>query len=454
MDLTDVVQNFKKAIAERNYSGSMHLLDTALHEASILELATKLEEVEQAVPLQTLEFRDHIFYYLNMWDIYFAVQIPSIEVLKLLHENNVVNNSQVFMIDFIRDLLDSENSQFNQYSVDVETISRGQYAILLPSLLERRARELENCKIQYLRGPPSLYCTADLMNTYYGRKIVSATHKVRNFDIVVNAKLFGTIDKSLSSAGLDVTSMLEEIEPDIWEFLLARKKSPRQRQNGPSELIVLNRVKSARSNIFAENYRQQLAALNAITLSKTQRCNDVLTEVVSDENSRLRRRSLRQLGETGDSSTLDFLAGIMKNDGDEAIRTEAARAFSSLTSRSKLSSVQYEIRPVPAKPPLLDLLEINRILNTLVAKGMPTTMIDDTLNAIAIQGGSDAIDILTSLLAKPQTSVRIAVVKASRSLDIDSAASIVRAALDDDSRDVVALAEMELDSRWPDTVWD
>ena len=81
-------------------------------------------------------------------------------------------------------------------------------------------------------------------------------------------------------------------------------------------------------------------------------------------------------------------------------------------------------------------------------------MIDDTLTAIAIQGGSDAIDILTRLLAKPQVSVRIAVIKASRSLDNASAASIVRAALDDESVDVVALAEKELDTRWPDAVWD
>ena len=48
----------------------------------------------------------------------------------------------------------------------------------------------------------------------------------------------------------------------------------------------------------------------------------------------------------------------------------------------------------------------------------------------------------------------MSVVKASRSLDNASAASIVRAALDDDSLDVVALAEKELDTRWPDAVWD
>lgn len=81
-------------------------------------------------------------------------------------------------------------------------------------------------------------------------------------------------------------------------------------------------------------------------------------------------------------------------------------------------------------------------------------MIDDTLAAIAIQGGSDASDILMRLLAKPQVSVRMAVIKASRSLDNASAASIVRAALDDESVDVVALAEKELDTRWPDAVWD
>ena len=81
-------------------------------------------------------------------------------------------------------------------------------------------------------------------------------------------------------------------------------------------------------------------------------------------------------------------------------------------------------------------------------------MIDDTLKALAIQGGPDSVEILTKLLAKPQSSVRSAVIKASRSLDTETAVPIIRAALADEDALIVAMAENELDSRWPDVIWE
>lgn len=452
--MTDLEFNIQKAIAERNYSASTYLLEHALHEGSLLELTKKLEEIEQKASLLTLEFRDHIFNYLGMWDVYFAVQIPSIDVLKILHENNIEKDAQVFMIDFIRGFLDTGDSRFDPFCVDVETTSRGQYAIIVPSVLEQRANEFENCKIQYRQDPTPLYCTADLLKTYYGRKIVSATHNRRTFDIVVGDELFSTIEACLLSAGLDIASMLEEIDYDSWEDFVSTKRRNTQQHSESGELFIVRKVISARSNIYAENFRQQVTAFDAIVLAKTQSCNDVLMVVASDNSHQMRRRVLKHLGETGDSMIMEFLVGVMKNDNDESIRKEAARAYSKLTSSSKFSNIDHTMPPPLTKTPTFDMLKINRILNNLISKGMPNAMIDDTLAAIAIQGGSYAIDILTRLLVKPQASVRMAVIKASRLLDTTSAVSIVRAALDDDSLDVVALAEKELDSRWPDAVWD
>jgi len=452
--LTDLDIDIQKAIAERNYSASAYLFEHALQEGSLLKLTKKLEESNEAASLLTLEIRDHIFHYLGMWDIYFAVQIPSIDVLKILHENNIEKDAQVFMIDHIRGVLDTEDCRFDQFCVDVETISRGQYAILVPSILEQRATEFENCKIQFRKDPTPLYCTADLLKTYYGKKIVSATHNRISFDIVVGAELFSIIENSLLSAGLDIVSMLEEIDYDSWDDFVSTKKRIIHQNSEAGELSVLRRVISARSNIYADNFRQQLTALNAIVLAKTQLCNDILMALVSDDSHQIRRRVLKHLGESGDSAVMEFLAGVMKNDDDESIRNEAARAYSMLISSSQFSNIDHTMPPPSKKTPPLIISEINRILNDLITKGMPSTMIDDTLAAIAIQGGSDAIDILTSLLAKPQVIVRMSVVKASQSLENTDAALIIRAALDDDSLHVVALAEKELDTRWPDAVWD
>ncbi|MHA1613999.1 MAG: hypothetical protein ACTSYJ_04090, partial [Candidatus Thorarchaeota archaeon] len=96
--MTDLELDIQKAIAERNYAASAYLLEHALQEGSLLELIKKLEEINEAASLLTLEFRDHIFHYLGMWDIYFAVQIPTVDVLQILHENNIEQDAPIFMI--------------------------------------------------------------------------------------------------------------------------------------------------------------------------------------------------------------------------------------------------------------------------------------------------------------------------------------------------------------------
>jgi HEAT repeat protein len=166
----------------------------------------------------------------------------------------------------------------------------------------------------------------------------------------------------------------------------------------------------------------------------------------------MRKRALKQLGESGDLTTLDFLDDMMKNDGNMSIRREAARAFSALTSRKAGMGLSSPL-PTP-KPPVVDISKINIILNTLIAKAMPTSMIDETLNSVALQGGSDSAEVLLRLFGRQEEIVRQAIVKATRLLNKQSAALIIREALNDESHEIVILAESEIDTRWPDEVWD
>jgi hypothetical protein len=433
-----------------------------MNKGTILDLVVGLEALEESTSRTTLELRDHIFYFLGMWDIYFAVQIPSLDVLRILDINDVKERAQNFMVHYIRNLLDRKDTKFDQFCVNIESISRGHYAILVPSVLEQRTEELLNCKIQFQSGPPRLYCTADLLETYYGQKIVTATHGHRSFDIVVNKDQYATIRESLASSGLDTDSMLVEIDYDDWEEYVKKRRKPRIHQlsrkdraadfSGSSELALLRRVKSARSNIYSRNFNQQHAALNAIIAAKTQLCNDVLMDVASDSAHKMRKRALKQLGESGDTITQDFLANMMKSDHDVSVRKEAARAYSfhsSIRSGIGLSS------PPPATiPPVVDISKINVMLNTLIARGMPIAMIDETLHSVALQGGSESGEILLQLFGRPQETVRQAIVKATRLLDKESASLIIREALNDDSPKVVRLAENEIDSRWSDEVWE
>ncbi len=460
--MTDIALNFQVAVNERNYASSSQLIDQALREGTIQELVLGLKEIEKAESLLTLERRDHIFYYFGMWDIYFAVQIPSTSVLELLQKHAVGDNARTFMVGFIRDLVDTRDNRFDQFCVNIQTISRGQYAILLPSILEQRTEELLNCQIQFKDETPRLYCTAELLETYYGRKIVTATHGHRSFDIVSNEDQYGTIRESLASTGLDTESMLVKIDSDKWDEYVKERRRPRKHpsmredetsgSDGSSELIVLHRVKSARSNIYSRNFNQQHTALLAMNAAKTQLCNDVLSDIACDPSHSLQNRALKQLGVSGDMESLDLLDDIMKNDGSTSIRTEAARAYSALTSRT--SGLRFA-SPLPVtKPPVVEISKINIILNSLIAKGMPTTMVDETLNSVALQGGSDSVDILLRLMGSPQEVVRQAIVKATRLLDKQNAALIIRVALNDESQDIVGLAETEIDTRWSDGMWD
>lgn len=452
--MTDIAQSFQKAIAERNYIESTNILDQAFREDHLSDLISTIEEIEESASLLTLEIRDHVFYFLGMWDVYFALQMTSPDILRILIENDDVKEPSIFMIDYIRTLLETKDNRFSQFCVNVGTISSGHYAVLVPTILDQRMEELEHCRIQYRDSNPPLYCTADLLDTYYGGKIVSAIHEKRSFDIVVSNEQFAIIQDGLASAGLDTSSMLDRIDFDTWDEFVKAKRKPRIQRGGTGELSVLHRVKSARSNIYSKNFQQQTTALNAIKNSRTQLCNDVLMDIASDPTHQMRRRVLNHLGESGDSNTIEFLAEIMKNDSVESVRKEAARAFSTLASRNQLTSGVHHIPQLPTKLAILDISKINNIINTIIAKGMPTTMIDDTLKALAIQGGPDSVEILTKLLAKPQSSVRSAVIKASRSLDTETAVPIISAALADEDPLIVAMAENELDSRWPDVIWE
>jgi hypothetical protein len=460
--LTDIAISFQVAVNERNYSRSSQLFDQVLKEGMLPQIVSGLREIEEKTTRITLERRDHIFYYLGLWDVYYGIQVPSIDILDLLHQHDVQNNAPQFMTNFIRDLVDKKDNRFDQFCVNIRTISKGHFAVLMPSILEQRTEELLDCKIQFREGPPRLYSTADLLKTYYGQKIVTATHGHRAFDIVVNEEQYGTISESLASTGLDTDSMLEEIDSDEWDEYVKSRRRPRKQEqimdnkvirfDGATELVVLHRVKSARSNIFSSNFNQQHTALIAIVDAKTQLCNDVLSDIARDPSHSLRNRALKQLGESGDLQTLELLDDIMKNDELSSIRREAARAYSTLTSRTAGLGL---ISPLPTtKPPVVDISTINTILNELITKGMPTTMIDETITSVALQGGPESNEILLRLFGRPQEIIRQAIVKATKLLDKESAAKIIREALNDESPDIVSLAEHEIDSRWSDVVWE
>jgi hypothetical protein len=449
--LTGLVDDFRQAVIERNFHSSRHLLERAKRNGQIPLIAKAIEQDYEVSQHHTLEMRDHVTYYLGLWDVYFAVQISSIELLHLIQENGQ-RDAAVFMLNFVKALLEENDPRFDQFYVAVEIISKGPYAVLLPDILTKRSDELENCVIYYRTGDRPLYCTANLLRTYYGRKIVSAILDDSVFNSVVTQNSFTKIEESLTLAGIDVSRMLTPVDPEDWEDTICRVNIIDTSPEESKELGTLHRVFASRTELFLESFRKQAAALETIQNSKTHLCNDVLVIVAADSKHEMQLRALKTLGETGDSATLEFLSKMIRVD-DPAVRNVAARAFSVLSSHSRWSSAGHAFPLVEQQQSLLDISKVNRILNTLLAKKMPTEMIEDTLVAIASQGGKSAMNILIRLLSKPQISVQLAVIKATRSLEKSKAALVIRTALKSDNSELVSFAEREIDNRWPDEVW-
>lgn len=449
--MTKIIDDIQIALEEHNFPVSNHLLNHVLQKNLVSEIMEALERQYNESVHQTLQFRDHILYFLGMWDVYFAIQISSFDLFRELKHLDRREDVVPFMLEFVRNLQERNDLRFDQFSLNVEKISQSHYAVLLPRLLNQRMEELEECKIHHRTGTNPLYCTKNLLETYYGNRIVSAALDNRVFGTVVGEKDFKMIAESLTSAGVDVSAMLVEVDKESWSSIVCEIKETRETDYQSLELRELHRVFAARTEIFLDSFRKQVAALDTITSSKTHICNDILVNIASDSNHPMQRRAIKALGESGDSSILDYLSNLM-NDSDKSVRIEAARAFSFLTSRSKWSAVTHRI-PASSKAPPPDISKINQLLNTIIMRDMPSAIIDDTLIAIAAQSGKNAGEILKALLLKPQANVRMAVVKASRLLDRDIAASIIKSALEDESPEVVQLAEQEINRRWPDDVW-
>ncbi|MFX1483910.1 MAG: HEAT repeat domain-containing protein [Promethearchaeota archaeon] len=469
--MIDAEERLLNAITRVDYSASSQIIDQALKDGRLPDLVREIEAIEGVPNYSSLELRDHVFYYLRMWDIYFAVQIPSRKIIRILDAQGVQRNASVFMVEFIRNLLENRDNRFDQFCANIQTISKGHYAVLIPSILEQRMEELIHCEIQFNSGPPQQYCTAELLRTYYGWKIVNAVHENRYFDIVVDEKQFSMIRDSLEASGINVDAMLVELDSSEWSQHVERRRSRHTSINDDSsssahnsstdhwkspyensrELGILHRVKSARTIIYRNDFHQQTSALSTIIASKTQLCNDILMDIASDPSHPMRNRAIQALGYSGDSIALEFLGNIMKNGAQDSVRNVAIRAYSSLAS--KIAGLGF-VAPPPATTPLVvDIAKINSLLNDMIINNVPSSILEDTLQSVASQAGAGATEILLQLFARPQERIRFALVKATRFLDKPSAAPIIRAALKDESEEVVRLAEDELDTRWPDEVW-
>jgi len=450
--LIDTATKLRKAIEQKNFAASSSILKQVLLSGKASKISEHFKETDIETSHNTLELRDHVLQFLGLWDLYFAIQVSSFNLLSIIQVNGSESDIGIATMNFIRGLVDRNDERLDQSGIDIGRLSKSQYAVILPQILTTRSEELEHCIIQVRDGISPKYCIANLMKTYYGKKIVTAALSEKQLDVAVGKSVFNKISESLSSAGLDVSSMLHIVTEKQWDDLLCKIKESHPSEIKSRELRLLNRVKLARAEIFLNSFRKQVAALDTILSAKTQICNDVLMLIAADRENAMRRRAINALGQSGNSVTMEFLSNLL-NDRDDGTRTEAIRAYSILASESKWSGVQQKPSSPSRKTPLLDIAKINRVLNTLLAKNMPTDIIEDTLTAVASQGGKQACDILGRLLAKHQSQVRMAVVKASRLLELEDAARIIRIALNDEDPAIVSLAEKEIDTRWPDSVW-
>ena len=101
--MKDGAKELHDAILQKNYSASSRLLKQIMQEEDVHSVSSYFEGLSDDGLHQTLELRDHVLYFLGLWELYFAVQIPSLKLLTLFQKRGYLNDFEIHSIDVVRE---------------------------------------------------------------------------------------------------------------------------------------------------------------------------------------------------------------------------------------------------------------------------------------------------------------------------------------------------------------
>ena len=454
---------FVQALDNFDFIESRRIIDDVLRNDKGIDFSLYMKQRAEVQSEKDLRYRDHVFKYFHLEDVYFALRMTSYEILSKLSYVQTSEEGRQDAFDLVITAAKAGDPTVRLNALDVEQIYNTEYAVLLPFVLTHRQEELTSIKIPFslrTRAPRTMrYLIDELVETYYGLKIAVAAQEHQTLEVLVGSTVFAKIEAALTSMGIDLTDLLVEVHDDDWlKFVSDRQRFAYRPGEKSVELDTVRELFLSGQLIDVGNEAATRGVIDLVSNTKTATFNHILKRLASERSSRsnpsIQLRCLELLGERGDESDREFLAGLLLGDSTKRVRDASAKALSMLESR-----IAWRSKPsAPRVEPYINRDPISQDLASIVKELMGNvrksnlSMISDALFSLASVGGQNATSLLTELVSHPEPIIRFNVVRAARRLSRQDAFQIIKKALDDENSMVSNAALVQLEERWPDHV--
>jgi hypothetical protein len=453
------LSNLLDAIAKDDFPKSAEQLSLALQYDELKQITPILQDIVENDENPSLKIRDHVVDFIGANPFYLAIEIPSYKLLDLITSSSR-DAAKLELYHLVKEWLDKNDSCFVQEGVEIGHLGNTMYASLLPEILVKRIEELENCIIPFSKvtrpdGEQLRFCVAGLYRTSYGKWMIHAAG-LTELTNVVGEKIWNRLSKSLDSLGMNVKTMLREVQQDDWLKVVREQVDKNPQASDSKEILQVRQIRRARVTLSSGNSKEYRSALVDIRNSKTRICNDVVMEIARTGSLEERSLAIDVLIASGSQDVESFI-GEMLPHADPYLRTKIARGLSFLASRDFIEGRSTLLK---AGGPTTAKATIHQLVHEGEKKSLETLQIlanhDNKLVRIeavrALVGLSNDVgnDILVKMMSDPETSVRLEIIRKALSLSNEHAKAILKIALSDPEIEIRNEAESIVKQNWPE----
>lgn len=338
MILLREIDEFLRHTIRQDFQASSIFLQSLFQNDMIEEFSSTLKEVIEETKSPTLSVRNHITYFFSMIPIYFALHIPSYEILLIPLKEDNTEDFQSTIVQFTLASIRNDDGNISITDLDVSITSKTEYAIIIPDIISKRMIQIENCKIFYYEEPireRTLYCISHLSKTSFGRRILLALD-IPPSKIIITNKDWKRISKALIELKLNPSLMLVKLDREDW-FEVIDNESIRSKNNS-TEIQLLEKVAYCTSLLESPSDSVRMQALKRLSAIDCIGHIEIIKKIIATAEKKEQAKALEILSSSGLPGNIEYLSDLVrKTDGQ--LRTDAAKALSRLTSRIFTKSI-------------------------------------------------------------------------------------------------------------------
>jgi hypothetical protein len=446
-----------KAVKIQDLRLSLRVLSESLTNRSLNAFADELREYHDSSTTFNLAVRDHIAGFLDFWPVYFALKLPSHEILLKVSDLDSLVVARIKLLDFVRGLVEIKDDKIIFSQVDTQTASRGHYSLLLPSILERRTTLFDTFSIPFLSDSyRSRYFIGHLSSTSYGQDLLD-TIGIPIDQLVIGEKKWTVLEKALNTFSITPSERLIEIDEQDWVKLINEFPGLGGKYSSGELQQVDSLWKSLRS-LKSPDTETRSSALKAILETKSLTAVPQIAPLIREGPLFERYLVIEALSEVGGPEAESLLGDLLQDD-DPVTRNKAARALAFFASKEfttpadvffkeqGLSQTAVKIKAL-AEEGVKESIDYLQVLSKHQSRYVKLEVVS-TLKAMNSTRGNC---ILRDMQQDPDASIRLEIVKAAKSIERKDAYDLLKTAIQDCNPQVQSLAKEVAAELWPDEI--